>query len=167
MNTRRFGVQVLKQVAMETKPKTIGNHGTQTTIYLLMTTFLEHICNNQGMADKHVPSDCCKTNSTARPKCFLLSKKDDACYRDTFQIPNSEQISEMSKENPVTVRKRYIYETSRKQPFLYGPIILTMSMCYERAIQSCCQEENKTECFLIKLDPIGKYIGDISLRHHH
>ncbi|KAM5339583.1 LOW QUALITY PROTEIN: alpha-fetoprotein-like [Glossophaga mutica] len=133
----------------------------------LMTTFLEHICNNQGMADKHVLSDCCKTNNTARHKCFLLSRKGDADYRDNFQIPNPEQICAMNKENPVSVRKRYIYETSRKHPFLYGPTILTMSMCYETAIQSCCQEENKTECFLIKLDPIRKYIRDISLRHRH
>ncbi|XP_024433745.2 alpha-fetoprotein-like isoform X2 [Desmodus rotundus] len=133
----------------------------------LMTTFLEHICNNQGMADKRVLSDCCKTNNTARHKCFLLSKKDDADYRDAFQVPNPEQICEMNKESPMSVRKRYIYETSRKHPFLYGPTILTMSTCYETAIQSCCQEENKTACFLIKLDPIRKYIRDISLRHHH
>lgn len=46
---------------------------------------------------------------------------------------------------------RYIYETSRKHPFLYGPTILTMSACYETAIQSCCQERNKTECFQIKV----------------
>ncbi|KAF6131139.1 hypothetical protein HJG60_008024 [Phyllostomus discolor] len=99
----------------------------------LMTTFLECICNVQGMADKHVLSDYCKTNNTARHKCFQLSKKDDADYRGTFQIPNPEQICEMSKENPVSVRKMYIYETSRKHPFLYGPTILTMSMCYETA----------------------------------
>ncbi|XP_054447506.1 alpha-fetoprotein-like isoform X2 [Pteronotus mesoamericanus] len=133
----------------------------------LMAIFLEHICNNQGMTDKHVLSDCCKTNDTARHKCFLLSKKDDADYRDIFQIPNPEQICEMNKESAGSVKKRYIYETSRKHPFLYGPTILTMSACYETAIQSCCQEENKTECFLIKLDPIRKYIREISLRHHH
>lgn len=46
---------------------------------------------------------------------------------------------------------RYIYETSRKHPFLYGPTILTMSACYETVIQSCCQEENMTECFQMKV----------------
>lgn len=40
---------------------------------------------------------------------------------------------------------------SRKYPFLYGPTILTMSACYETAIHSCCQEENKTECFQMKV----------------
>ncbi|XP_027456497.1 alpha-fetoprotein-like isoform X2 [Zalophus californianus] len=116
----------------------------------LMTMFLEHICNNQGKADKQKFSDCCNINNKARLKCFLLYKKDDADYSDIFQIPNPEQICEMDKVNQVSVKERYIYETSRKHPFLYGPTILTMSACYETAIQSCCQEENKTECFQIK-----------------
>nr|XP_019576360.1 PREDICTED: alpha-fetoprotein-like isoform X2 [Rhinolophus sinicus] len=135
--------------------------------YQLMTTFLEHICNNQGMVDKHVFSNCCNINKTARHKCFLLYKKDDEGHSDIFQIPNPEQICEMDKENQVSVRGRFIYETSRKHPFLYGPTILTMSACYETAIQSCCQEENNTECFQIKVEPIRKYIREISLRHHH
>ncbi|XP_036192013.1 alpha-fetoprotein-like [Myotis myotis] len=135
--------------------------------YQLMTTFLEYICNNQGMVDKHVFSDCCNVNNTARHKCFLLNKKDDANYSEMLQIPNLEQICEVNKGNQVLVKKRYIYETSRKHPFLYGPTILTMSACYETAVQSCCQEDNKIECLQIKLQPIRKYIREISLRHHH
>ncbi|XP_076999296.1 alpha-fetoprotein-like isoform X2 [Tamandua tetradactyla] len=137
----------------------------------MMITFLEHICNNQGMVDKYGFSDCCNKNYTARQKCFLSHKKDDAEYSDIFQIPNPEQIlnksCEMDKENQVSVRERYIYETSRKHPFLYGPTILTTSACYETAIHSCCQEENKTECLQIKLEPIRRYVREISLRHHH
>ncbi|XP_019684937.3 alpha-fetoprotein-like isoform X3 [Felis catus] len=133
----------------------------------LMTTFLEHVCNNQGMADKQEFSDCCNVNNKARLKCFLLYKKDDTEYSDVFQIPNLEQICEVDKENQASVKERYIYETSRKHPFLYGPTILTMSACYETAIRSCCQEVNKTECFQIKLEPIRKYVREISLRHHH
>ncbi|XP_049741998.1 alpha-fetoprotein-like [Elephas maximus indicus] len=132
----------------------------------LMITFLERICSTQGMADKYGFSDCCNKNSTARHKCFLSHKKDDAGCRDTFQIPNPE-ICEMDKENQVSVKERYMYETSRKHPFLYGPTILTLSACYETAIQSCCQEENKTECLWIQLEPIRKYAREISLRHHH
>ncbi|TKC44638.1 hypothetical protein EI555_014080, partial [Monodon monoceros] len=116
----------------------------------LMPTFLEHICNNQGLADRHVFSDCCNTNNSARHKCFLSYKKDVAGYSDIFQISNPEHICEMDKENHVPVKEKYIYETSRKHPFLYGPTILTMSACYETA-----------------LEPIRKYIREISSRHHH
>ncbi|XP_058153042.1 alpha-fetoprotein isoform X2 [Dasypus novemcinctus] len=137
----------------------------------MMITFLEHICENKGMVDKYGFSDCCNKNYTARQKCFLSHKKDNEEYSDIFQISNPEQIlnksCEMVKENQVTVRERYIYEISKKHPFLYGPTILTMSACYETAIQSCCQEENKTECFQIKLEPIRKYVKEVSLRHHH
>ncbi|XP_007953683.1 alpha-fetoprotein-like [Orycteropus afer afer] len=132
----------------------------------LMITFLEHVCNNRGMVDKYGFSYCCGKNNTARHKCFLSHKKDDAGCRDTFQIPNPD-ICKTDKENRVSVKERYIYETSRKYPFLYGPTILTMSACYETAIHSCCQEENKTECLQRKLEPIRKYAREMSLRHHH
>ncbi|XP_059868364.1 alpha-fetoprotein-like isoform X8 [Delphinus delphis] len=122
----------------------------------LMTAFLEHICNNQGLADRHVFSDCCNTNNSARHKCFLSYKKDVAGYSDISQISNPEQICEMDKENHVPVKEKYIYETSRKHPFLYGPTILTMSACYETAVRSCCQEDNKTECFQIKATPSSR-----------
>uniref|UniRef100_A0A673STD9 Albumin domain-containing protein n=1 Tax=Suricata suricatta TaxID=37032 RepID=A0A673STD9_SURSU len=133
----------------------------------LMTTFLEHICNNQGMGDKQEFSDCCNVNNKARLRCFLSHKKDDTDFSDVFRISNLEHICEVDKANQASVKERYIYETSRKHPFLYGPTLLTMSACYETAIQSCCQEENKTECFQIKLEPIRRYIREISLRHHH
>uniref|UniRef100_A0A8C3YN70 Albumin domain-containing protein n=1 Tax=Catagonus wagneri TaxID=51154 RepID=A0A8C3YN70_9CETA len=133
----------------------------------LMTAFLEHICNNQGMAGKHVFYDCCNVNNTARHKCFLLHKKDDAGYSDTFHISNPEQICGLDKENQGSMKERYIYEIARKHPFLYGPTVLTIAACYQTAVQSCCQGENKTECLQIKLQPIKKYIREISLRHRH
>uniref|UniRef100_A0A8C0WH83 Albumin domain-containing protein n=1 Tax=Castor canadensis TaxID=51338 RepID=A0A8C0WH83_CASCN len=133
----------------------------------LMTTFLEYICSNQGMVEKHMFTDCCTTNNTERLECFLSYKKDDMDYREIFQIPKPEQICEMDKENQMSMKAWYGYEISRRHPFLYGPTILTMSACYETAVQTCCQEENKTECLQIKLDPIRKYIKEISLRHHH
>ncbi|XP_073898116.1 alpha-fetoprotein-like isoform X5 [Castor canadensis] len=116
----------------------------------LMTTFLEYICSNQGMVEKHMFTDCCTTNNTERLECFLSYKKDDMDYREIFQIPKPEQICEMDKENQMSMKAWYGYEISRRHPFLYGPTILTMSACYETAVQTCCQEENKTECLQIK-----------------
>lgn len=71
-----------------------------------MTKFLDHICNNQGMADKHVFSNCCNKNNTGRHKCFLLYKKGDSGHSDIFQIPNPEPICEIVKENQVLVKER-------------------------------------------------------------
>ncbi|XP_037386128.1 alpha-fetoprotein-like [Talpa occidentalis] len=159
---------VKELIDLTEKCKNIKSHDSSAGCSLqLMTSFLEHICNNQEMADKQVFSDCCNASSTARHKCFLLHKKDDADYGDTVQIPNPERICEMDREKRMLIKKRYIYETSRKHPFLYGPTIMTISSCYETTIQSCCQEENKTECFQTKLGPLGNYIKELSLRHHH
>lgn len=88
--------------------RNVEPHASSLNYYFLlqMTTFLEHICNNQGMADKHVFSDCCNVNNTARHKCFLLNKKDDANYSEILHIPNLEQICEVNKGNQVLVKKR-------------------------------------------------------------
>ncbi|XP_015360762.1 alpha-fetoprotein-like isoform X2 [Marmota marmota marmota] len=150
------------------KCKNFKSHVSATECaHQLMTSFLEHICDNQGMLAKHLFTNCCNTNSTARLKCFLFYKKDYGDHKDRFQSLKPEMICEMDKENQVTMKERYSYEISRRHPYLYGPTILTMSACYKTAIQSCCQEENKTECLQIKLEPIRKYITEIALRHHH
>ncbi|XP_058922094.1 alpha-fetoprotein-like [Kogia breviceps] len=168
MTYEKVQTTVKELLDLSEKCKSLKPHESPSECcHQLMTTFLEHICNNQGLADRHVFSDCCNTNNSARHKCFLSYKKDVAGYSDIFQISNPEQICEMDKENQVPVKEKFIYETSRKHPFLYGPTILTMSACYETAVQSCCQEENKTECFQIKLEPIRKYVREISSRHHH
>ncbi|XP_029400825.1 alpha-fetoprotein-like isoform X6 [Mus pahari] len=133
----------------------------------LMATFLTHICNNQGLVASHVFPDCCKMKTAARLRCFLSYKKDDADGHDTPLILRSELTCEAAVENNVSPKARFSYEISRRHPFLYGPTILTMSACYETAVQSCCQEENKTECLRTKLEPIRKYIRGISARHHH
>ncbi|XP_052055283.1 alpha-fetoprotein-like [Apodemus sylvaticus] len=133
----------------------------------LMASFLTHICNNHGLVDRHVFTDCCKMKNAARLSCFLSYKKDDADSHDTSLFPRPELTCEVAKEKNVSLKARFSYETSRRHPFLFGPTILTTSACYETAVQSCCQEENKTECLQTKLEPIRKYIRGISARHHH
>ncbi|EDL05313.1 mCG147146 [Mus musculus] len=49
----------------------------------LVAAFLIHICNNQGLVDSHVFTDCCKMKTAARLRCFLSYKKDDADSHDT------------------------------------------------------------------------------------
>ncbi|KAB1282780.1 Afamin [Camelus dromedarius] len=110
-----------------------------------MTTFLEHICNNQGIADKHVFSDCCNTNNTARHKCFLLHKRDDAGYSDIFQIPNSEQICEMHKENQVSVKERELVLLTKKQPKANFSEIAKLATDIKNLHQTCC-EGNAAAC---------------------
>lgn len=133
----------------------------------LMATFLTHICNNQGLVDNHVFTECCKMKNAARLGCFLSYKKDDADSHDTPLLLRPELTCETDEEKNMSLKARFSYEMSRRHPFLYGPTILTMSACYETAVQLCCQEENKTECLWTKLEPIRKYIRGISVRHHH
>ncbi|XP_029424373.1 afamin isoform X6 [Nannospalax galili] len=115
----------------------------------LISNFFKYICNNQGMIDKYAFADCCKTNNTTRLKCFLSYKRDDAVISDILLISEPELTCGL-EDNLKSLKARYSYETSRRHPFLYGPTILTMSACYETTVQSCCQEENKTECLQIK-----------------
>nr|XP_048281199.1 alpha-fetoprotein-like isoform X3 [Myodes glareolus] len=132
-----------------------------------MTTFLSHICNNQGLVGSHVFSVCCKMEITARLQCFLSSKKVDADSTNVPLIPRPELTCETDERNHMSLKTRFSYEISQRYPFLYGPTILTMSACYDTAVWSCCQEENKTECLQTKLEPIRRYIREISARHRH
>ncbi|XP_005068147.1 alpha-fetoprotein [Mesocricetus auratus] len=139
-------------------------------VHQLMATFLTHICNNQGLVGSDVSTNCCKMENTTRLKCFLSYKKDHEDDIDTPLIPGPELTCEMDAGSHMLLKARYRYEISRRHPFLYGPTILTMSACYETAVRLCCQEENKTdktECLQAKLEPIRKYIREISARHHH
>ncbi|XP_029332923.1 alpha-fetoprotein-like isoform X2 [Mus caroli] len=149
------------------KCKRLKRESPSECAHQLVAAFLTHICNNQGLLNSHVFTDCCKMKTAARLRCFLSYKKDDADSHDTPLIPRPELTCEVAEENNVSLKERFSYEISRRHPFLYGPTILTMSACYETAVQSCCQEENKTECLRTKLEPIRKYIRGISARHHH
>ncbi|KAM5271754.1 alpha-fetoprotein-like [Ctenodactylus gundi] len=149
------------------KCKNLKSHESPSECaHQLMAVFLDHTCNNQEMIDKHVLTDCCNANDTEKLNCFLSYKKDDADDIDMFPVLKPEQICEEGKENQGSVKERYSYETSRRYPFLYGPTILAMSACYEMAIRSCCGED-QTECLQRKIEPIRKYIKEMSLRHHH
>uniref|UniRef100_A0A7N5JD40 Alpha fetoprotein n=1 Tax=Ailuropoda melanoleuca TaxID=9646 RepID=A0A7N5JD40_AILME len=132
-----------------------------------LSAFLEEICEEKEILEKYGLSDCCSQSEEERHNCLLGHKKAAPATIPPFQVPEPVTSCKAYEENRDMFMNRYIYETSRKYPFLYGPTILTMSACYETTIRSCCQEENKTECFQIKLEPIRKYIREISLRHHH
>ncbi|XP_051054255.1 alpha-fetoprotein [Phodopus roborovskii] len=133
----------------------------------LVATFLTYICNNQGLVGSDVFTNCCKMENTARLKCFLSYKKDEVGDIDTSLMPRPELTCETHMGSHMSLKVRYGYEISRRHPFLYGPTILAMSACYETAVLSCCQEENKTEILQTKLEPIRKYIREISSRHRH
>ncbi|KAF3825117.1 hypothetical protein GH733_005751 [Mirounga leonina] len=109
----------------------------------LMTTFLEHICNNQGKADKQKFSDCCNINNKARLKCFLLYKKDDADYSDIFQIPNPEQICEMDKVNQVSVKERELVLLTKKQPKADFSEIARLAVDTKNLHQTCCEGDSQ------------------------
>ncbi|XP_041527046.1 LOW QUALITY PROTEIN: alpha-fetoprotein-like [Microtus oregoni] len=132
-----------------------------------MGTFLTHMCNDQGLMGNQVLSDCCKMEITARLQCFLSSQKDDTDSIDVPLIPRPELTCETDEGTHMPLKTRSSYEISRRYPFLYGPTILTMSACYETVVWSCCQEENKTECLQTKLEPIRRYIREISVRRRH
>ncbi|XP_036859165.2 alpha-fetoprotein-like isoform X3 [Manis javanica] len=139
---------VKELVGLAEKCKVLKSHESLSECsHQLMTVFLEHICNNQGMADKHLFSECCSINNTARLKCFLLNKKDDAGYNDIFQIPNPEQTCEMDKENQVSMKERVLVLLTKKQPKASFSEIAKLAMDVKNLHQICC-EGNTAACVL-------------------
>ncbi|XP_029424406.1 alpha-fetoprotein isoform X2 [Nannospalax galili] len=62
---------------------------------------------------------------------------------------------------------RYIYEVSRRHPFMYAPAILALAAHYDKIIPFCCKAENAEECFQTKTASIMKELREGSLLNEH
>lgn len=45
----------------------------------------------------------------------------------------------------------YIYEVSRRNPFVFAPTLLTAAARFEEMTKTCCEEQEKANCFRTKV----------------
>lgn len=45
----------------------------------------------------------------------------------------------------------YIYEVSRRNPFVFAPTLLTVAARFEEITKTCCEEQDKANCFRTKV----------------
>uniref|UniRef100_F7AX94 Afamin n=1 Tax=Monodelphis domestica TaxID=13616 RepID=F7AX94_MONDO len=123
---------------------------SELAIYVMQ----DKICRVKELSDKYGLSECCTKNSTNRLPCFFQRKSADASFLTPFQGPDPEKACQEYAEDPEAFLNHFIYEIARQNPFGFAPTLLSGAAIYKEAITRCCQEENKHECFHLKVTPI-------------
>ncbi|XP_043825748.1 alpha-fetoprotein [Dromiciops gliroides] len=148
--------------------KIVANEKPKDCLEKQLPALLEEICHDKDISEKHGLADCCSKAGSDRLECLLAHKRrGSAASIPEFQVPEPNQSCRAHKENPVAFMNRYIYEISRRHPFLYAPTILSLSARYDKIISSCCQDENPVECFHNKAAPVTKALRESSAISRH
>lgn len=50
-----------------------------------------------------------------------------------------------------TFLNSYIYEVSRRNPFVFAPTLLMLAARFEAITKTCCEEQDKANCFQTKV----------------
>ncbi|XP_008572044.1 PREDICTED: alpha-fetoprotein [Galeopterus variegatus] len=132
-----------------------------------LPAFLEEICHEKEISERCGLSDCCSQSEEERHKCLLAHKKAAPASIPPFQVPEPVTSCKAYEENREAFINRYIYEISRRHPFLYAPTILSMAARYDKIIPLCCKAENAVECFQTKTALITKELRESSLLNQH
>ncbi|XP_001375107.1 alpha-fetoprotein [Monodelphis domestica] len=133
-----------------------------------LSALLEEICHDKDISDKHGLADCCSVVGSDRLGCLLAHKRrGSAASIPEFQVPEAVHSCKAHGENPATFMNRYIYEITRRHPFLYAPTILSLAARYDKIISTCCQAENAVECFHNQAAPVTKDLREKSLISQH
>ncbi|XP_030046485.1 serum albumin [Microcaecilia unicolor] len=135
----------------------------------LTTTYLDTICRHPDLGNNNDGfTECCSETDPDRNKCFLKHKSTDPNFLPPYQRPTSEEACKSMKENRVFTLGQYIYELSRRHPFLQGPFILATAIHYESALKECCLDATKLdECLREKKTIIIKGVKTMDAYQRH
>ncbi|KAM5339597.1 alpha-fetoprotein [Glossophaga mutica] len=159
--------KMARDVFMTIIEKPSGNKQTTGCLENQLSAFLEEICHEKEISEKHGLSHCCSEVEEERHKCFLAHKKPSPTSIPPFQLPEPVTSCKEYEENRETFMNRYIYEIARRHPFLYAPILLSLAAHYDKIIPLCCKAENAVECFQTKAASITKELRESSLLNQH
>ncbi|XP_040603811.1 alpha-fetoprotein [Mesocricetus auratus] len=132
-----------------------------------MSVFLDEICHEKELSDKHGYSHCCSQSGEERHQCLLARKKTASASVLPFSFPEAAESCKAYKENREMFMNRVIYEVSRRFPFMYAPAILSLAAQYDKTVPVCCKAENMEECFQAKRASIAKELKEGSLLNEH
>ncbi|XP_062964743.1 alpha-fetoprotein [Cynocephalus volans] len=147
--------------------KSTGSEQSAGCLENQLPAFLEEICHEKEISERCGLSDCCSQSEEERHKCLLAHKKAAPASIPPFQVPEPVTSCKAYDENREAFINRYIYEISRRHPFLYAPTILSMAARYDKIIPLCCKAENAVECFQTKTALITKELRESSLLNQH
>ncbi|NWH61742.1 FETA protein, partial [Geococcyx californianus] len=131
--------------------------------------FLNTICREESLPGF---SECCAKKDPERNDCFLILKNSSRGSVAPFERPNTEAACKNYSQQQHPLMGYFIYEVSRRRPFLSAPTILSVALRYEEMMKDCCgsAEEpalKQEDCFQRQAPEVVKPIKDDSLRQEH
>ncbi|XP_004645728.1 alpha-fetoprotein [Octodon degus] len=147
--------------------KPAGSKQSEECLENQLSAFLEEICHEKAIQEKYGLVDCCSRSEEERHACLLARKRAAPAFIAPLQVPDMAISCKAHEENRETFINKYIYEISRRHPFLYPPTALSLAARYDKIFPSCCKAENAAECFQVEAAPIEKDLRESSLLNQH
>nr|XP_010340893.2 afamin [Saimiri boliviensis boliviensis] len=122
----------------------------------------EAICAMEGLPQKHNFSHCCSKADTERRLCFLYNKKANVGFLPPFPTLDPEEKCQAFKNNKESFLNHFVYEVARRNPFVFAPTLLTVAAHFGDVTKSCCEEQNKVNCFQTRAVPVMQYLKAFS-----
>ncbi|KFQ32778.1 Alpha-fetoprotein, partial [Mesitornis unicolor] len=97
--------------------------------------FLDTICQEENLPTF---TDCCAKEDPERNDCFLSLKNSSRGLISPFERPNAEAACKNHSQHQDSLTGYFIYEVSRRHPFLYAPTILSVALRYDEMMRNCC-----------------------------
>ncbi|XP_046513196.1 afamin isoform X1 [Equus quagga] len=123
---------------------------------------LEKTCAVKGLPQKYNFSHCCSMVDLERERCFFHNKKSDVGFLPPLPTLDLEEKCQTYKNNRESFLNNCIYEVSRRNPFVFAPTLLTVATRFEEMAKTCCEEQDKANCFRTKAEPVIQYLKALS-----
>ncbi|NXH21448.1 FETA protein, partial [Bucco capensis] len=131
--------------------------------------FLDTICQEENLPRV---ANCCARKDPDRNDCFLSLKNSSRGSIAPFERPNAEAACRNHSQHPQASTGHFIYEVSRRHPFLSAPAILSAALRHQEMMQSCCGSAEEPaaspeECFRRQVPKVVKPVKEDGLRQEH
>ncbi|NXP16684.1 FETA protein, partial [Scytalopus superciliaris] len=128
--------------------------------------FLDTICQEENLPQF---AACCAKKDPERNDCFLSLKNSSRGFSSPLEMPDAEAACRNHSQHQQPLTAHFIYEVSRRHPFLYAPTILSAALRYEEMVRNCCGgvEGPPEECFRRQAPKVVKPLREDALRQEH
>ncbi|XP_066088855.1 afamin isoform X1 [Saccopteryx bilineata] len=155
-------VEMLAKSMTEYKDECLANMTLPMCSKFPNDVFMEKICAMEGLPQKHNFSHCCSKTDFERRLCFFRNKKADVGFLPPLPTLDPEVKCEAYKNNSGSFLSNYIYEVSRRNPFVFAPTLLTVTGRFEEMTKMCCEAKDKANCFRAKAFHVVQYLKALS-----
>ncbi|ERE89105.1 alpha-fetoprotein [Cricetulus griseus] len=110
-----------------------------------MSVFLDEICHEKELSEKHGYSNCCSQSGEARHQCLLAHKKTASASVLPFSFPEAAESCKAYKENREMFMNRTLIKMSQKFPKANFTEIEKLVLDVAHIHEECCLG-NAMEC---------------------